>query len=83
MRNWLAASSNARDPQRVPAVLEPRQQGAVLETNAIFGFVDVQATGQQQSRPTIRDFGGALPHSRSVELTPAFLLPKIAAIPQK
>ena len=50
MRNWLAASSNARNPQQVPTVLEPRQQGAVLETNAIFGFADAQATGQQQSR---------------------------------
>ena len=50
MRNWLAASSNARNPQQVPTVLEPLQQGAALETNAVFGFADAQATGQQQSR---------------------------------
>ena len=47
---YIAASSNARNPQQVPTVLEPLQQGAALETSAIFGFADAQATGQQQSR---------------------------------
>ena len=47
---YIAASSNARNPQQVPTVLEPLQQGAALETSAIFGFADAQVTGQQQSR---------------------------------